>query len=246
MKLENKVVIVTGSAGGIGRGIAEQLAKEGANVVIADISVEKAQQTAEEISKEYGVKTLAVKANIANSEEVKNMFNKTIEEFGEYDAIVNNAGINRDRMIHKMSYEEWDQVIAVNLTGTFYCTQEAVKYLRERGKGYIVNISSGSWLGNIGQANYAASKAGVVGLTKTVSRELARKGVTANAICPGFIESDMTKAMNEDAWNVMMNKIPMGYAGKPSDVGKLVAFLVSDDARYITGEVINVGGGMIV
>lgn len=246
MKLENKVVIVTGSAGGIGRGIAEQLAKEGANVVIADISEEKAQQTAEEISKEYGVKTLAVKANIANSEEVKNMFNKTIEEFGEYDAIVNNAGINRDRMIHKMSYEEWDQVIAVNLTGTFYCTQEAVKYLRERGKGSIVNISSGSWLGNIGQANYAASKAGVVGLTKTVSRELARKGVTANAICPGFIESDMTKAMNEDAWNVMMNKIPMGYAGKPSDVGKLVAFLVSDDARYITGEVINVGGGMIV
>ena len=246
MRLEGKVAIVTGSGGGIGKGIAEQLAKEGANVVIADISKEKAEAAAAEIKEKYGVDTLAVKVNVADQTEVKNMFEETLQKFDKYDAVVNNAGINRDRMIHKMENEDWDAVIAVNLTGTFYSTQEAVKYLRERGEGSIVNISSGSWLGNIGQANYAASKAGVVGLTKTVARELARKGVTANAICPGFIESDMTKSMNEDAWNVMMNKIPMGYAGQPSDIGKMVAFLISDDARYITGEVINVGGGMIV
>lgn len=164
--------------------------------------------------------------------------------------MVNNAGINRDGMLHKMPVENWDLVIAINLTGTFYCTQEALTIMRPKNYGRIINISSGSWLGNIGQANYAASKAGVVGLTKTAARENAKKGITCNAICPGFIETDMTLKLKEvnngAAWDSMMQRIPMGYAGKPSDVGNMVAFLASDEAAYITSEVINVGGGMIV
>jgi NAD(P)-dependent dehydrogenase (short-subunit alcohol dehydrogenase family) len=244
-RLEGKKVIVTGAGRGLGRGIALKLAEDGAKVAVADISVEACKETVDEI-KANGGEAIAVAVNIADSESVKAMFEKVINEFGEYTSIVNNAGINRDAMLHKMTYEQWDKVIAVDLTGTFYCIQEATKYLREKGAGSIVNISSGSWLGNVGQANYAAAKAGVVGLTKTAARELARKGVNCNAICPGFIETDMTKSMPEAGWNAMMAKIPMGYAGKPRDVANLVAFLVSDEATYITGEVINVGGGMIV
>lgn len=243
--LSRRVVIVTGAGRGLGKGIALKLAEDKAIVVVADMDEQSAISVVDEI-KATGGEALAVEVNIADPESVKNMFTKTIETYGSYYAIVNNAGINRDGMLHKMSYENWNLVISVNLTGTFYCTQEATKYLREKGEGSIVNISSGSWLGNLGQANYAAAKAGVVGLTKTAARELARKGVTANVICPGFIETDMTTSMPQEGWDRMMAKIPMGYAGKPSDVGSLVAFLVSDDARYITAEVINVGGGMIV
>jgi len=245
MKLSNKVSIVTGSGSGLGQGIALKLSEEGANIVVADISKESAEETVKKITSNGG-NAIAVEVDISNSDSVKEMFDRAINEYGHYDSVVNNAGINRDAMLHKMTYDEWNQAIDVNLTGTFYCTQEATKYLRDQGKGAIVNIASGSWLGNVGQANYAASKAGVVGLTKTASRELAKKGVTCNAIAPGFIGTTMTKSMNEDAWNSMMEKIPMGYAGKPEDVGNLVAFLVSDEATYITGEVINVGGGMIV
>jgi len=245
MKLENKIVIVTGAGRGLGKGIAQRLAEEGAKVAVADVKTDIAQETVDEINGNGG-EAIAVAVNIADSDSVKAMFAEVIEKFGGYDAIVNNAGINRDAMLHKMTYEQWNQVISVDLTGTFYCVQEATSYLRLKGSGAIVNIASGSWLGNLGQANYAAAKAGVVGLTKTAARELARKGVTCNAICPGFIETDMTKSMPQDGWDKMMAKIPMGYAGKPSDVGNLVAFLVSDEAKYITAEVINVGGGMIV
>ena len=157
--------------------------------------------------------------------------------------MVNNAGINRDGMLHKMPVENWQLVIDVDLTGAFFGTQEAIKYMRQKGYGRVINISSGSWLGNIGQANYAAAKAGVVGLTKTAARENARKGITCNAICPGFIETDMTLKLKEvndgAAWESMMQRIPMGYAGKAADVGNMVAFLASDEASYITSEVIN-------
>ena len=149
-----------------------------------------------------------------------------------------------------MPVENWQLVIDVDLTGAFFGTQEAIKYMRQKGYGRVINISSGSWLGNIGQANYAAAKAGVVGLTKTAARENARKGITCNVICPGFIETDMTLKLKEvndgAAWESMMQRIPMGYAGKAADVGNMVAFLASDEASYITSEVINVGGGMIV
>ena len=170
----------------------------------------------------------------------------TVAEFGSLDVIVNNAGINRDAMLHKMTAEQWDQVIAVNLTGTFYCVQCAAQIMRERKRGAIINISSVCWMGNIGQANYAASKAGVIGLTKTACRELAAKGITCNAVCPGFIDTDMTRGVPEKVWKMMVGKIPMGRAGSPADVANLVAFLASDEAGYITGEVINAGGGMIM
>ncbi len=247
MRLEGKVAIVTGASRGLGKGIAVKLAEEGAKVVIADMI--DADEAVAEITEKGGT-AVAYKVNISVQEEVQAMVAYTIEKFGTLDIMVNNAGINRDGMLHKMPKENWDLVIAVNLTGTFFCTQEAIKYMRGKNYGRIINISSGSWLGNIGQANYAASKAGVVGLTKTAARENAKKGITCNAICPGFIETDMTSKLKEvnggAAWDSMIARVPMGYAGKPSDVGNMVAFLASDEAAYITSEVINVGGGMIV
>lgn len=247
MRLEGRTAIVTGASRGLGKDIAVKLAEEGARVVIADMA--GAEAAAADIMA-CGGTAAAFQADISKKEEVKAMVAFAIETFGGLDIMVNNAGLNRDGMLHKMPVENWDLVIAVNLTGTFYCTQEAIKYMREKNYGRVINISSGSWLGNIGQANYAASKAGVVGLTKTAARENAKKGITCNAICPGFIETDMTSKLKEvnggAAWDSMIARVPMGYAGKPSDVGNLVAFLASDEAAYITSEVINVGGGMIV
>lgn len=247
MRLKDKVAIVTGAGRGLGKGIAVKLAEEGAKVVVADMS--PADDAVSEIRSTGGT-ACAFPVNVAKQEEVRALVQFAIDTYGTLDIMVNNAGINRDGMLHKMPAENWDTVIAVDLTGTFYGTQEAVKYMRGKGSGRIINISSGSWLGNIGQANYAAAKAGVVGLTKTAARENARKGITCNVICPGFIETDMTVKLKEvndgAAWDSMMGRIPMGYAGKPSDVGNMVAFLASDDAAYITSEVINVGGGMIV
>ena len=247
MRLENKVAIVTGAGRGLGKGIAKKLAKEGAKVVLADMS--PADEAVAEIEGEGGT-ACAFTVNVAKQDEVQALVAFTVEKYGELEIMVNNAGINRDGMLHKMTAENWNTVIDIDLTGTFYGTQEAVKYMRNKNKGRIVNISSGSWLGNIGQANYAAAKAGVVGLTKTAARENSRKGITCNVICPGFIETDMTLKLKEvndgAAWESMMQRIPMGYAGKPEDVGNMVAFLASDEAAYITSEVINVGGGMIV
>ncbi|WHH59045.1 3-oxoacyl-ACP reductase FabG [Petroclostridium sp. X23] len=245
MRLKDKVAVVTGAGRGLGKGIALKLAQEGAKVVVSDIDINNASETCKEIQQSGG-QAIAVQTNIAKREDVEQMFKEASEKLGEVDILVNNAGINRDGMLHKMSDEQWDQVIAVNLTGTYYCTQTAAKVMRERQYGRIINIASASWLGNIGQANYAASKAGVVGLTKTAARELASKNVTVNAICPGFIETDMTRGVPEKVWDIMVSKIPAGRAGKPEDVANLIAFLASDEAAYITSEVINVGGGMIL
>ena len=174
------------------------------------------------------------------------MVDKVVERFGDLHILVNNAGINRDAMLHKMTEEQWNSVINVNLTGVFHCTQAAVRYMREKEYGRIINISSAGWQGNIGQANYSAAKAGVIGLTKTTAKECAKKGITCNAICPGFIETEMTKGVPEKVWNLMVSKIPMGYVGKPEEIGKAAAFLASDDASYITAEILNVGGGMVL
>lgn len=247
MRLENKVAIVTGAGRGLGRGIALKLATEGAKVVVADMA--SADETVALIEAAGGTAS-AFTVNVSRQEEVQAMVKYAIDTYGTLDIMVNNAGINRDGMLHKMPVENWQLVIDVDLTGAFFGTQEAIKYMRQKGYGRVINISSGSWLGNIGQANYAAAKAGVVGLTKTAARENARKGITCNAICPGFIETDMTLKLKEvndgAAWESMMQRIPMGYAGKAADVGNMVAFLASDEASYITSEVINVGGGMIV
>ena len=247
MRLKDKVAIVTGSGRGLGKGIAMKLAEEGAKVVIADMAA--ADDTVAEIVAKGGTAS-AFAVNVSKQEEVQALIKYAIDTYGTLDIMVNNAGINRDGMLHKMPVENWQMVIDVDLTGVFFGTQEALKHMRAQGSGRIINISSGSWLGNIGQANYAAAKAGVVGLTKTAAHESARKGITCNVICPGFIETDMTLKLKEvndgAAWDSMMQRIPMGYAGKPSDVGNMVAFLASDEAAYITSEVINVGGGMIV
>ena len=247
MRLKDKVAIVTGSGRGLGKGIAMKLAEEGAKVIIADMAA--SDDTVAEIEAIGGTAS-AFAVNVSKQEEVQALVKYAVDTYGTLDIMVNNAGINRDGMLHKMPVENWQLVIDVDLTGVFYGTQEALKYMRTKGSGRIINISSGSWLGNIGQANYAAAKAGVVGLTKTAASENARKGITCNVICPGFIETDMTlklKTVNDGAaWDSMMQRIPMGYAGKPSDVGNMVAFLASDEAAYITSEVINVGGGMIV
>jgi 3-oxoacyl-[acyl-carrier protein] reductase/2-hydroxycyclohexanecarboxyl-CoA dehydrogenase len=245
MSLTGRKAIVTGSGRGLGFGIAKKLAQEGAFVCICDVDKTGVDKAVKQL-KEAGSNVIGMQVDVSDSEQVYKVLENFINEYGALDIMVNNAGINQDAMLHKMTLEQWDKVISINLNGTFYFTQGAAKHMREKGYGRIVNISSASWLGNIGQANYAASKAGVVGLTKTAARELARKGVTVNAICPGFIKTDMTTSIPEKVWDIMISKIPAGRAGEPADVANMVAFLCSNEAEYITGEVINVGGGMVL
>ncbi|KAA9001101.1 3-oxoacyl-ACP reductase FabG [Affinibrenneria salicis] len=244
MKLTNKVAIVTGSARGIGQSIAQVLAREGARVVISDL--DSGGESCAAQLREAGSQAIFIPCNIAERDQVNTLFELAESQLGPIDILVNNAGINRDAMLHKLSDADWDAVIDVNLKGTFLCMQQAAIRMRERGYGRIINIASASWLGNVGQSNYAASKAGVIGLTKTACRELARKGVTVNAICPGFIDTDMTRGVPDKVREIMINKIPAGYAGETTDIGECAAFLASDGARYINGEVINVGGGMVL
>ena len=232
------IAMVTGAQRGIGYGISQVLANRGYMVVLCDLDSETLDVTRQSIP----ASQMRV-VDVADFQAVE-MTVKNIEEtLGPIAVLVNNAGINRDRMLHKMSEAEWDAVINVNLKGQFNCLRHVVPFMRERKFGRIINISSASWLGNIGQANYSAAKAGVIGLTKTASRELARLGITVNAICPGFIDTPMTQRMPSEAFETMMAKIPMGRIGTPEDVGRVVAFLASDDAAYLTGEVVNVGGG---
>ncbi|MGE5508855.1 MAG: 3-oxoacyl-ACP reductase FabG [Chitinophagales bacterium] len=245
MRLEGKRALVTGAGRGIGRAIALKLAQEGADVLVNDVNRDNAEQVAEEI-RALGRKAVAVVADVSKPEEAQVLVSAAINDLGGLEVLVNVAGINRDAMLHKMTQDQWNAVLAVNLTGTFNTTQAAAVHMREVGYGRIINIASMSWLGNIGQANYAASKAGVVGLSKTAARELAKKGVTVNVICPGFIDTDMTRGVPEKVWQMMVDKIPAGRVGDPSEVANVVAFLASDEAGYVTGEVINVSGGMVL
>lgn len=244
--LNGKVAIVTGSGRGIGFGIAKKLAEHGANIVISDVNEESAKAAVAEIEA-MGVKAIYVLADVSKYEDAEKLVQTTVEKMGGLHILVNNAGINKDMMLHKMTVDAWNAVISVNLTGVFNCMRASINYMREQEYGRIINISSASYLnGNIGQANYAAAKAGVVALTRTCAKENGKKNITCNAIVPGFIDTEMTRGVPEKAWDIMVSKISMGRAGKPDDIGNMIAFLASDDASYVTQAVIEVGGGMVL
>ncbi len=244
MSLTGKVALVTGSAQGIGKSIALVLAGDGADCIISDVNLELAEKTAEEI-RSTGRKALSVKSNVVDADDVAAMVQAGIDEFGKIDILVNNAGITRDGLLMRMKDEDWDQVLNVNLKGAFLCIRAVSRTMMKKRSGRIINIASivGA-MGNVGQANYVASKAGLIGLTKTVARELASRGVTCNAVAPGFIETAMTQVLADDVKEKLMAQIPMGRLGSTEDVAHAVRYLASDDAAYITGQVLHVNGGM--
>ena len=246
MSYEPKVAIVTGAAQGIGKAIAFRLAQAGYQVVISDILSDAAQTLVKELEQQ-GFKALAVKTDVARSEEVKNLMAATIEKFDSIDVLVNNAGITRDNLSMRMTEADWDVVLDINLKGSFLCAQAASKYMMKQKYGRIVNIASVSGLlGTAGQANYASSKAGVVALTKTLARELASRNITVNAVAPGFILTEMTEKLPDKVKEEYLTQIPLGRAGTPEDVANAVKFLISEDAAYITGITIVVSGGMVM
>lgn len=244
MQLKDKVALVTGAAQGIGKSIATALAKEGANIIVSDINLELAAQTAKEIEA-LGVKAMAIKTNVADLADVEKSADEIVKVFGRIDILVNNAGITKDGLLIRMKKEDWDAVLGVNLTGVFNCTKVISTLMMKRRYGKIINIASiVGQMGNAGQANYAASKGGVIAFTKTVAKELASRNVTSNAIAPGFIQTAMTDKLSEEVKNKMLEQIPLGKLGQPEDIANTVVFLASPAADYITGQVIAVNGGM--
>ncbi|MFH6002579.1 3-oxoacyl-[acyl-carrier-protein] reductase [Staphylococcus aureus] len=240
-----KSALVTGASRGIGRSIALQLAEEGYNVAVNYAgSKEKAEAVVEEI-KAKGVDSFAIQANVADADEVKAMIKEVVSQFGSLDVLANNAGITRDNLLMRMKEQEWDDVIDTNLKGVFNCIQKATPQMLRQRSGAIINLSSvvGA-VGNPGQANYVATKAGVIGLTKSAARELASRGITVNAVAPGFIVSDMTDALSDELKEQMLTQIPLARFGQDTDIANTVAFLASDKAKYITGQTIHVNGGM--
>lgn len=244
MLVQGKVALVTGASRGIGRAVALRLAAEGASVVVTATSQEAAQKTADEIIAAGG-KALAVKVDVTAADEVAALMARTVETFGRLDVLVNNAGITRDGLLMRMKESDWQAVIDTNLRGTFLCTREASKIMTKARFGRIINISSVVGLmGNAGQANYCASKAGIDGLTRAVAKELARRNVTVNSVAPGFIETDMTEALPEKTREGLQQQIPLERLGSVDDVANAVLFFASDLSGYITGEVLSVNGGM--
>lgn len=248
-KFENRVAFITGGSRGIGKGIAEIFAEEGAKIAIIDINEEALQQVQSEF-KEKGFDILALQANVVKTEEVEAAMEQVVKEFGSLDILVNNAGIIRDNLLFKMTNSDWDQVIDVHLKGAFNTTRAAQKYMVQQKYGRIINISSTSALGNAGQANYATVKAGLQGLTKTLAKELGKFGITSNAVAPGFIETDMTKATAErigvpfeDFLKAGASRIPVGRTGKPSDIANAVAFFADEKSSFVNGQVLYVAGG---
>ena len=245
MALENSVALVTGASRGIGKSIALRLAREGADVAV-NYNREEAYEVVEEIES-IGRSALAVAADVSQEEKVKGMVHEVIARLGRIDIVVNNAGITQDSLLVRMSEQAWDRVLAINLKGTFNCIKTVARSMMKQRHGRIVNISSINGItGNAGQANYAASKAGVIGLTKTAARELASRGITVNAIAPGFIRTSMTDKLPEEVASDYVGRIPLGRPGTAEDVAAVVAFLASEDASYITGQVIHVDGGLVM
>lgn len=246
MSLQKKVAIVTGASRGIGRAIALRLAKEGAYVVVTATTVENANKVAVEIE-QLGGRAFAFALNVAEIGECETLVKTALEKFSKIDILVNNAGVTDDNLLVRMKEEEWDKVLDVNLKGAFNCIRASTKTLMKQRSGKIVNITSVvGIMGNAGQANYCASKAGVIGLTKSVAKELAPRNIQVNAVAPGYIETDMTKDLPDDVRETLVNAIPLGRIGAPDDVAALVSFLVSENADYITGQIITVDGGMVM
>jgi len=241
--LSNRVAIVTGSGRGIGRAIALKLAEVGATVVVNDIG-EAAQGVAEEI-RAISRQSLAILADVSSSSDVARLMETTKATYGKVDILVNNAGITRDQILVRMSDEDWDRVLNVNLRSVFLCSRAVLRQMIKQRWGRIISIASIVGVaGNPGQANYASAKAGIIGLTRTIAREVASRGITANVIAPGFIDTEMTQRLEEKRRQELMGHIPLGYLGSPRDVAEAVAFLASEEARYITGQILNIDGGM--
>jgi 3-oxoacyl-[acyl-carrier protein] reductase len=247
MKLEGKVALVTGASRGIGREIALELAREGASVAVNYAGSEaKALDVVDEI-KAMGRDAFAIQADVSNSDSVTDMAKETIERFGKIDILVNNAGITKDNLLMRMKESEWDDVININLKGVFLCTKAVTRQMMKQRSGRIINISSIVGVsGNPGQANYVAAKSGVIGLTKTTAKELSSRGITVNAVAPGFITTDMTDKLNEDVKTEMLKQIPLARFGEPKDIARTVIFLASEDSAYMTGQTLHVDGGMVM
>ena len=247
MLLDGKCALVTGASRGIGRAVALKLASEGAKVALNFAGNEAAANEVRQEIKAMGGQAILVKADVANEAAVQDMVQKTADAFGRIDILVNNAGITRDGLLARMKEEDWDAVLSTNLKGVFLTTKAVAKLMMKQRAGRIVNMASVVGVsGNAGQANYSAAKAGVIGFTKTIARELASRGVTANAVAPGFIATDMTSVLSDKAKEAALTGIPLGRMGTPEDVAAAVLFLVSDQSSYITGQVLHVDGGMVM
>ena len=246
MSLQGRTAIVTGAAQGIGRAIAEALAQAGADIAVADLDPSRSAETVAAVEK-IGRKALNLKVNVADSGETKSMVEQVLKAWGKVDILVNNAGITRDGLLLRMKEEDWSLVLQINLNGTFNCTKAVLQPMTKQRYGRIVNIASiVGVIGNAGQANYSASKAAVIGFTKTVGREYASRNVTVNAVAPGFIDTAMTHGLSTDVKDTLLKQIPLGRLGTPADIAAAVRFLVSEEAAYITGHVLHVNGGMLM
>ena len=247
MKIQGQVALVTGASRGIGREIALELARQGANVAVNYAGNEAmANEVVAEI-KAMGQKAIAIRCNVADADEVALMVKTTIEQFGCIDILVNNAGVTRDNLLMRMKEEEWDTVLNTNLKGVFLCTKAVTRPMMKQRKGRIINVASVVGIvGNAGQANYVAAKAGVIGLTKTTAKELAPRGINVNAIAPGFISTDMTDQLPDEAKSSLLKQIPLSRFGEPSDIAKVAVFLASEDSAYMTGQTLCIDGGMVM
>ncbi|NQT25244.1 3-oxoacyl-[acyl-carrier-protein] reductase [candidate division KSB1 bacterium] len=246
MDLSGKIALVTGGARGIGQRIVLALAESGCHVIVSDIDFEGAKQTAD-VVQQKGVKSLALQADVSSADDVSAMIDKSIEMFGRIDILVNNAGITRDNLLIRMKEEDWDLVLRINLKGAFLCTKQVIRPMMKQRSGKVINIASVvGVMGNAGQANYSASKAGMIGLTKSAAKEVAGKNIQINAIAPGFIQTEMTDHLREDVKETYMASIPAKVFGTPQDVANAVLFLASPMADYITGQVVHVDGGLVM
>ena len=247
MKLKDQVAIVTGGAQGIGKAIALYLAGEGCNLVLSDVNEESVKATADEIAKSKGVKTLGVKSNVVSFADCEKLVEQSLDKFGRIDILVNNAGITKDNLVMRMSDDEWDAVLGVNLKGVFNCTKAVCRPMMKARKGRIVNIASVvGQMGNAGQANYSASKGGVIALTKTCAREFSSRNILVNAVAPGFIRTRMTDALSDEQKQKLTELIPLARLGEPEDVARVVLFLCTEDSSYMTGQILAVNGGMYI